>query len=297
MHDNRSLPPLDEPVTPEELARIGVERRGWAGEGEGIAEMGAFAARRALARAEVAPETLDLIVLANWTQRRYIPEHAPALQRLLGAARAFAFDVCGACTGFVYGLAIARAFLHEPRHRRALVVASETTSRRARPGSKGTLILGDGAGAFVLDKDARGPGALIDVELATHGAHHEIMEISPEGWVRTHIPQRELNALAARSIAAVCAPLLQRNRLDWSDIDWFIPHSGTAGVQAAIARELPIQGDRILANFASIGNVSSASIPAALDEHVAAGRVKPGQLVVSAAVGTGWYAAGMLYRP
>jgi len=289
------LPPLDEPVGEEELAKIGVVRRGRAGEGEGIAEMGAAAARRALERAGASADSIDLIILSNWTQRRYIPEHAPRLQKLLGASSAFGFDVCGACTGFLYGLAIARAFLGERRHRRALVVASETTSQRARPGSKGTIILGDAAGAFVLEKDVAAGGELVDVELATDGDHHEIMDISPEGWVRTHIAQRELNALAARSMSSACERLLARNRLDWRDVDWLVPHSGTAGVQAALARALPIPPERVLTNYAEVGNVSSASIPVALDEHL--GKIRPGQLVLSAAVGTGWYTAAALYRP
>ena len=299
MVDNANLPQLDEPVSDEEIARIGVFRRGLAGDGEGIAEMAAAAARSALARAGLDAGDLDIIILANWTRRRYLPEFAPRLKLLIGNERAFAHDIGCACAGFLYGVGAAYEELRNPRYRRALVVASETTSQRARPGSKGTLILGDAAGAFVLerhegDAPARG-GRLLDYELDADGSHHGIMEINASGWVQTYIPQGDLCRLAARSIRDVSARLLERQQLRLGDVTWVIPHSGTAGVQAAIARTLEIAPERVLTNYAQVGNVSSASIPVALDHFVATGRVRPGDVVLSAAVGGGWYAAAALY--
>ena len=298
MHTNATLPPLDEPIAPADLERIGVHRRGWASDAEGIAEMAASAARQALSRARLDPAELDLVIVANWTRRRYLPEFAPTVARLLGAERAFAHELGCACAGFLYGLGTASEFLRNPRYRRALVVASEHTSRRARPGSRGTLILGDAAGAFVLERvevDRPGTGQLVDYELASDGAHAQIMEISDDGWVQTHIPQRELCALAAGSIHDVSGRQLARNGLTLRDVRWVIPHSGTAGVQAAIVRRLEVSPDRVLTNYASVGNVSSASIPVALDHFVASGQVRPGDVVLSAAVGGGWYAAAALY--
>jgi 3-oxoacyl-[acyl-carrier-protein] synthase-3 len=296
MHTNSTLPALEEPVAEADLARIGVFRRGWASSSEGIAEMAAQAARRALAQASLAAADLDLVILSNWTQRRYLPDFAPRLKSLLGADRAFAHDLGCACAGFLYGVGTAMEFLRNPRLRRALVVASEHTSQRARPGSRGTLILGDAAGAFVLERvDTPRGGRLIDYELAADGAQAAIMDIDADGWVHTHISQRELCGLAARSIREVSGRLLARNRRTLGDVTWVIPHSGTAGVQAAIVRELEIPPERILTNFASVGNVSSASIPVALDHFVGAGQVRPGDLVLSAAVGGGWYAAAALY--
>ncbi len=295
-HTNESLPALDSPVTPPELEKIGVARRGWAGEGEGIAEMAVAAARVALSRAEVNPAALDAIVLANWTQRRYIPEFAPKVQALLGASRAFAFDVSTACAGFVYGTATLHGFLQNPRFSRALVIASETTSQRGRPGSKATLVFGDGAGAFVLEADAKHGGTLIDYELAVDGTQHHIMDISEEGWVRTHIKQQELVALTARCFKDVTRAILTRNGLTMAQVDWLIPHSGTAGVQAALIKALEIPKEKVLTNFASIGNTSSAAIPLALDQFIREGKVQKGQLVLSPTVGTGFYSAALLYR-
>jgi 3-oxoacyl-[acyl-carrier-protein] synthase-3 len=302
MYNNDALPPLDEPVTAEDVARIGVFRRGRASPEEGIAEMAAAAARRALAHAGLDAADLDVLILSNWTRRRYLPEFAPRLQSLLGAERAFAHDLGCACAGFLYGVGTASEFLRNPRHGRALVVASETTSQRARPGSRGMLILGDAAGAFVLERadalHARaglGGGRLLDYELDADGEHAGIMEISEEGWVKTHIPQRDLCQLAARSIRDVSARMLARSGRTFADVTWVIPHSGTAGVQAAIVRALEVPAERVLTNFASVGNVSSASIPVALDQFYGAGVVGPGDLDLSAAVGGGWYSAAALY--
>jgi len=296
-HTNATLPPLDKPVGADELAKIGVERRGWAGDDEGIAEMAAEAARRALAHANVDAASLDVIVLANWTQRRFIPEHAPRLQRLIGARRAFAFDVSTACTGFIYGLSIAHGYLQNPRFRRALVVASETTSRRGRPASKSTLVFGDGAGAFVLEAKAPAPSSrIVDYQLESDGDFHEIMTINDAGHVVTHIPQKELNQLAARSFAQVSQRVLERNRLTLADVDWIVPHSGTAGIQATLINTLKVDPKKVLTNFATVGNVSSAAIPVALDDFVRRGTIKRGQLILSPSTGTGWYSAALLYH-
>jgi 3-oxoacyl-[acyl-carrier-protein] synthase-3 len=295
MLTNAELPPFDEPISEEEMDRIGVHRRGWADDSEGIAEMAAAAGRAALERARLSPESLDLVILSNWTGRRYIPEHAPRLLQLLGATRAVGWDVCCACAGFLYALGTAHSFLQNPRWSRVLVVASEHTSRRGRPGSKAKLILADAAGAFVLERKSGAVGRLVDYELATLGEHHGIMDISPEGWVRTHIKQRELNELAAGTMTAVARRLLERNAISLDQVDCIIPHSGTAGVQASVAHALGAPPERILTNFSEVGNVSSASIPVAIDAFVRAGKIRPGDLILSAAVGTGWYAAAALY--
>jgi 3-oxoacyl-[acyl-carrier-protein] synthase-3 len=295
MHTNETLPPLDKPVGPADLEKIGVYTRGWAGDDEGIAEMAAAAARRALERAELEPDAIDLIVLANWTQRRFIPELAPKLQALLGARRAFAFDVCCACAGFVYGVSIAHSYLQNPRFSRALVVASETTSQRGRPASKSTLVFGDAAGAFVLERGAARGGRILDYELITDGEYHGAMEITAEGYVHTNIDQRELNQLATRSFANATSRVLARQGMSLEQVDWIVPHSGTAGIQAALIRTLGVPPEKVLTNFASIGNVSSAAIPAAFDEFVTAGKIKPGDTILSPTTGTGWYAAALLY--
>ena len=295
---NAELPPLDKPYPPEELQKLGVTHRGQADpDTETIPEMAARAAEKALARAGCSADSLDFIVLANWTQRRFLPDFAPALQARIGAHSAFAFDVSTACAGFVYGVAVAAGFLHQPRFHRGLVVASETTSYRARPHSKATLVFGDAAGAFVLERGARPDQArLLDYELMTDGRHHQAMEVNAQGHVVTHIAQKELQALAIHSFSTASQRILERQGMTLDDVTWVVPHSGTAGIQALLLRTLDIEPARVLVNFPRIGNVSSAAIPAALDEHLAAGTIKPGDVILSPTTGSGWYAAAMLYQ-
>jgi len=295
MHTNETLPPLDPPISLEDMDRVGVMRRGWAGEEEGVCEMAASAARRALGQADVSAESLDFIILANWSERRYVPDFAPLVQRALGAKQAFAYDVCCACSGFVYGLAMAQGFLQTPRYRRGLVVASDRSTRLVRPRSRGTLVFGDGAGAAVLERDADHGGRLIDYELRTDGAFHDIMDVGPDGYLRSHIPQKELNALAGRSIGAASRALLARNGLSMDEVRWIVPHSGTAGVQTMVAENLGAPADKILTNLPTIGNVTTASIPAALVQFTEEGKIRPGDLILSASVGLGWQYVAMLY--
>jgi len=288
---------LDKPVTEEQLAKLGVTSRGWAGEGESIPEMAAAAGLRAMERAGITADELDLIVLANWTQRRFIPDFAPKLQALLGAPQAFAFDVSTACAGFAFGAGVAQGFLQNPRHRRCLLVASETTSSRARPHSKATLVFGDAAGAWILERgEVEGAGRLIDLELMTDGTKFDAMGVNEEGHVYTSIDQKSLQQLAIHSFRTATEAVLTRNGLTLDDLDWIVPHSGTAGIQALLLRTLEVDPAKVLINFPRIGNVSSAAIPASLDEFVSRGVVKPGDLVLSPTTGTGWYAAAMLYR-
>ena len=296
VHTNETLPSLERAPTPEQLARLGVRTRHWAGPDEGVAEMGALAAERALARAGVRASEIDLLILANWTQRSYIPEFAPKLQQLLGATRAFAFDLSGACAGFVNGLGILHHFLQNPRYERALLVASETLSQRAKPGSRATLVYGDAAAAWVVERGV-GPGSeIIDYELVTDGAHHGDMGVDANGHVETHVPQVELNALAAQSFTKACRVLLERNRLRIADVDFIVPHSGTEGIQATFIKTLEVSPEKVLSNFRDVGNVSSAAIPVSLEHYIESGQIKPGDLILSPTAGAGWYYAALLYR-
>ncbi|HYQ14690.1 MAG TPA: hypothetical protein VEQ58_03000, partial [Polyangiaceae bacterium] len=130
---NSELAPLDPPHTLAEMDRVGVRARGIAADDEDTMFMALDAAGRALQRAEVSAESLDFVILANWSERRYVPDLAPRLQHELGARRAFAFDVCCACAGFLYGLTVAHGYLQNPRFTRGLVVASDRATRHVRP--------------------------------------------------------------------------------------------------------------------------------------------------------------------
>jgi 3-oxoacyl-[acyl-carrier-protein] synthase III len=292
---NGELPALEPPHSLADMDKVGVRTRGIASDQEDVLFMAVRAAERALARAEVSAQSLDFLILANWTERRYVPDFAPRVQQALGAQRAFAFDVGCACAGFLYGLTMAHGYLQNPRFQRGLVLASDRSTRRLRPRSRATLVFGDAAAAMVVEKDAGRGGRLIDYELRTDGSQHGIMDIDADGYLNPKIKQRELNQLAGRSLAAVSRTLLERNELTLDDVDWLLPHSGTAGVQAMLAEHLGARPEKTLNNLADVGNVTTASIPISLDHFITRGLLKPGQRVLSAAVGLGWQYCAVLY--
>jgi 3-oxoacyl-[acyl-carrier-protein] synthase-3 len=294
---NAELEPLDPPHTLEDMDRVGVLRRGIAANEEDTGSLALSAARKALAQADVSAESLDFLILANWSERRYVPDVAPRIQSALGARRAFAFDVGCACAGFIYALTLAHGYLQNPRTKRGLVIASDTSTRRIRARTRATLVFGDGAAAMVVERDAGRGGRLIDYELRTDGSLHDIMGVDAEGYLEPRIKQRELNPLAGRSLSSVSRALLERRGLSLDDIDWIVPHSGTAGVQAMLAEHLRAPPEKTLNNLAEVGNLAAASIPVALEHFLRVGKVRPGQRVLSAAVGVGWHSCAVLLTP
>jgi 3-oxoacyl-[acyl-carrier-protein] synthase-3 len=295
MVKNSELPALDPPLSVAEMDRIGILQRGIASAEEDVCTMAVRAAESALAQAKISAAALDFLILANWTERRYVPDFAPRVQHALGAQRAFAFDICCACSGFLYGLSLAHGYLQNPKLERGLVIAADRSTMRMRPGSRATLVFGDAAAATVVERNAERGSKLLDYELFTDGTRNGIMDIDADGFLAPHIRQKELNELAGQSIARVSRALLERNRLSLADVDWIIPHSGTAGVQATVSEALAAPTGKILTNLPQIGNVTTASIPAALHHFMELGTVRPGDLLLSASVGLGWQAAAVLY--
>lgn len=295
MVTNRELPPLDPPHSLADMDKVGVRARGIAQDHEDVLYMALRAARSALAQAEVDPLTLDFVILANWSERRYVPDFAPRVQHALGARRAFAYDVGCACAGFLYGLTMAHGYLQNPRFSRGLVLASDRSTRRLKPGSRANLVFGDAAAAMVVERDAPRGARLIDYELRTDGSFNQIMEVDAAGQLEPKIKQRELNQLAGRTLAEVSRALLERNQVTLAELDWILPHSGTAGVQAMLAEHLGAPPEKTLNNLADVGNVTTASIPISLAHFLATGQVKRGDRVLSAAVGLGWQYCAVLY--
>jgi 3-oxoacyl-[acyl-carrier-protein] synthase-3 len=279
----------------KDLQRVGVMSRGEAADDEDVPSMAVRASRAALERADTSAEALDFLLLVHWSERRYVPDLAPRVQELLGAKRAFAFDLGCACAGFVFALSIARGYLQDPRFRRGLVVASDHSRRRVRPGSRAALLFGDGAAAAVVASNVERGFRLIDYELGTDGAQHELMDVGADGYLVTHVRQRELNELAVASLIRAGRNLLARQRLTFTDVDYIVPHSGTAGIQSMLAEALSLPRAKILTNLPSVGNVTAASIPTALDHFVRAGTLRAGHRVLLLAVGVGWhFVAGLV---
>lgn len=282
--------------TQEDTAELGVRSLHIADEEETLEYMAAEAARAALRHADAAAADIDLLVLANWTDRQFIPEIGPAVAAAIGADGAVAFDVCAACVGFVHGVQTASALLTaHPGWQRAVVVAADRFAHRARPGTRGQLVFGDAAGAVVLEKgDPDDPQGVLDSVLdcdATQAG--TVAARPPEGWL---VPRPELIDLAVRSSAQVAHDVLDRNDLKITDIDWLVPHPGNNAIHAGVRELLDLPAEKFITNLADRGNTGCASIPSTLSEFSVKGILRPGDLVLSTAVGSGWYCGGLLYR-
>ena len=288
--------------------RTGIQERRIAGPEMGAAEMGARASRIAMERAGVHPGEIDLIVLATATPDRLLPATACDMQALIGATNAAAFDVSAACSGFLYALTIAEGYLAAGRGEIALVVSSEKMSGIVDWGDRSTCVLfGDGAGAAIVRRAQNGRG-LISSFMRSDGTLAELLW-RPAGGVRVpmdiavlderqHLVKmagREVFKAAVRSMAEAADQALLRAGLTGDDIDLLIPHQANMRIIEATARYANVPMEKVYVNIERYGNMSSATVPIALDEAVEQGRVKPGDNVLMVAFGAGFtWASGVV---
>ncbi len=279
--------------------RTGIKERRFAGPGESTGSLATAAARVALDTAGVSAEALDLIVLATCTPDRPLPATAAAVQRDLGVSCP-AFDMNAACAGFIYGMATSTAFIESGAADRILLIGAETLSRVINMHDRTTCVLfGDGAGAVVLEPSST-PG-VIDSSLHLDGNEYELLTI-PAGGVeepansdsvaegRHKIAMRSGQSVFKKAVvgmASACASLLEKNGLSKDDVDVVVPHQANARIIAAVADRLHLPPERVFVDMEWVGNTSAASIPIAIDRAWRAGRLHPGQLVLTTAFGAG----------
>jgi len=269
--------------------RTGIRSRRRADDGTRLTDLAAAAGARALADARLAPEALDLVIVATLSQDRTLPNAAPLVAHELGARRAGAFDLGSACTGFVAGLAAGGALVEAGRAEHVLVIGAEVLSRHTDPTDKRTAALfGDGAGAAVLS--GGGPGWLGEVVLGSDGAGGDLIH-TEDGLIRMDGHETFQQAVARLADGAVRA--CGAEGLDLDDIDLFVFHQANARILAAVAERLALPRERVVDCIGELGNTSAASIPLALAHARDEGRLGPGARVLLAAFGAGltWGAA------
>jgi 3-oxoacyl-[acyl-carrier-protein] synthase-3 len=288
------------------VERTGIRQRHIAADGELTSDLATAAARAALARAGLRPESIDLILVATSTPDHTFPACAAAVQRKLGAARAAAFDLQAVCSGFIYALAVADKFLVTGQAKTALVVGSETFSRLLDWQDRTTCVLfGDGAGAVVLRAE-EGTGTAFDRGvLATHlgsdGRHYDDLYVDggPSSTGTTgHLRMngREVFRHAIQTLTAASQRVLDAAGLTVDDVDWLVPHQANLRILDAVAKRLGIGAERVLITVDRHANTSAASIPLALAEAAADGRLRPDQLLVLNAMGGGFTWGSALVR-
>ncbi len=291
-------------------SRSGIGERRIAADDETTATMGVAAAREALAVAGWDAAALDLIVLATSTPDHYAyPSSACLVQAALGASRAGAFDLSAACSGFVYALIVAAQMLQGGAYRRALVIGSDVNSRILDWRDRGTCVLfGDGAGAVALEATVA-PGGLVSSELGAdgHGAEYLIVPAGGSRQPASHetVERREhfirMNGaevfrFSTLIVPAVLERLCQQAGVAPADVDLLIPHQANSRILQSAARRLALQEGAIFSNLEFYGNTSAGSVPIALCEALAAGRIRPGQLLALVGFGAGLTWAGALWR-
>jgi 3-oxoacyl-[acyl-carrier-protein] synthase-3 len=284
------------------VERTGIRERRIAAPEQSVAMLSRDASLIALERAGVGPEELDAIVLATASPDRLLPSTACDLQALLGATNAAAFDIAAACPGYVYALTVAEGLIASEQSRTVLVVGAEKLSTITDFEDRSTAILfGDGAGASVVRRaDGSGRG-LLSTFLRSDGRLAPLLYRPGGGSAdpisekvvceRSHYMKmagREVFKAAVLAMAEACDEALTRAGVSAEEIDLLIPHQANLRIIEATAKHAGISMSKVMVNLDRYGNTSSASIPLALDQAIAEGRVRPGSLLLLVAFGAGF---------
>ncbi len=281
--------------------RTGISERHMATEAEATSDLAYHAAIQALAAANLDAADLDMVLVATVTPDMFFPSTACILQDRLQSRRAAAMDISAACSGFVYGLAVADGLLRLGTMRTLLLVGAETLTKIVNWRDRNTCVLfGDGAGAVVL-KASEGDRGILSTHLFSDGAkgpqlmmpgggsrHPVSQQLVDEGLAAIQMSNgNEVFKVAVRAMEDAALTALKHNHLDVGDVDLLVPHQANLRIINAVGQRLGLCEDRMCVNIQKYGNTSAASIPLALDEAVKVGRVKPGDLLLLCAFGGG----------
>ncbi|MEL7100820.1 MAG: beta-ketoacyl-ACP synthase III [Pseudomonadota bacterium] len=277
-------------------ARSGIERRHFAGPDDTTASMAAAAAEAALAHAGRSIDDVDAIIVATSTADLTFPSAATMVQERLGMTRGFAYDVQAVCAGFVYALANANAQIVSGQADRILVIGAETFSRIIDMQDRATCVLfGDGAGAVLLEASV-GAGTpedrgILSVDLNSDGRLRDLLYV--DGGVSTgttgylRMQGNQVFRHAVEKLAATAHKAMERAGVTANDVDWIVPHQANIRIIQGTAKKMGLPMEKVVVTVQNHGNTSAASIPLALSVAQSEGQLKPGQLIVTEAIGGG----------
>ncbi|GGB88736.1 beta-ketoacyl-ACP synthase III [Pseudoduganella buxea] len=286
-------------------SRSGITARHYAAPEQVSSDLGVQAARRALEMAGLAPNDIDLIIVASSTPDFLgsFPSTACIVQRKLGMTNtSAAVDVQAVCSGFVYAVASADSFIKSGMHKNVLVIGTEVFSRILNFEDRTTCVLfGDGAGAIVMTA-AREPGILA-CKLHADGRHADILSVpgnvaggAVAGSAFLYMDGQAVFKLAVTVLEQVANEALDKAGMTPDQIDWLIPHQANIRIMKGTAKKLGLPLEKMVVTVDQHGNTSAASIPLALDVAVRDGRVKPGDVVMMEGVGGGFTWGAVLAR-
>lgn len=288
--------------------RTGIRERRVAPKGMGASKVSVPAALQALDAAGLMAKDIDLIITTTITPDTMCPAAACWIQAEIGADRAAAFDLNAACTGFVYGLQAADAYIRSGLAHYVLLISVDIMTRVTNWSDRSSAILwGDGAGAVVLGPGEDGRKGLMYSRVYSDGRSGELIlivgggsRLSPinaaDAEAQAHtlkMKGQETFKIAVRCLTEACLEALEKNGMTVDDIDMFIPHQANMRIIEAVAKRLELPMERVSVTIQKYGNMSAATIPVALDEWVRAGKIRRGDNLLMAAVGGGltWGAA------
>jgi len=284
--------------------RTGIRERRWVEGDVGASELGEHAAREALAEAGIEAKDLDLILFATLSPDLNFPGSSCLLQARLGVPGIATMDIRNQCTGFLYGLSTADAFIRSGMMKNILVVGGEVHSSGLDMSTRGrdvTVLFGDGAGAAVLtatDGDSR----IIDHELHADGRYAEILMVeAPASRSNPRLTQEMIDRAAhfpkmdgkhvfkhaVERLPEVARSILARNNLTLDDVALLVPHQANMRINEMVVRQLGFPPEKVVHNIQKYGNTTAASIPIALHEAAQEGRIKTGEIVLMVAFGAG----------
>ncbi len=277
-------------------SRSGIERRHFSAEGQTTSDLATRAARAALEDAGMQADEIDAIVLATSTADLTFPSAATMVQANLGMTKGFAFDVQAVCAGFVFALANANALILSGQASRVLVIGAETFSRLMDWTDRGTCVLfGDGAGALILER-AEGAGTpadrgILSTDLNSDGRYKDLLYVDGGASTGTtghlRMEGKEVFRHAVEKLAETAHAALEKAGLSSADVDWIVPHQANIRIIEGTAKRMQVPMDHVVVTVQDHGNTSAASIPLALSVGKARGQIKPGDLLVTEAIGGG----------
>ena len=275
--------------------RTGIRQRRVA-TSEGTSDLAAKAAERAIEQAGIKPEEIDLIILATSSQDYCFPSGACEVQGRVGAVNAVCYDLSAACTGFVFALNTAQAFIQSGVYRTALVVGSEVLSKLIDWKDRSTCVLfGDGAGAVVVRADETG---ILGFQMHSDGTKGNVLTCgarSNGNFLMNQKPElsymtmdgQEVFKFAVKRVPEVISQLLEKTGTPIEEIRYFVLHQANYRIIESVAKRLKVGMEKFPANMEYYGNTSGASIPLLLDEMNRAGKLNPGDKIILSGFGGG----------
>ena len=282
------------------MTRTGISERRIANEEETVSHMGKEAALQALKKANMSPDDIDLIITSTMSPDTLCPSTATLIQHGIKAYNSAAFDISAACSGFIYGLSIASAYIQSGLAKNILLVSTEKNSAFVDYEDRNTcVIFGDGAGACIITNE--GPGLVVrSFDIGADGSEGHLIQIPAGGSKRPASSEtvdqrlhyikmngRETFKHAVRRMESSAKSCLEKAEIDEKDIRWIVPHQANLRIIEALAKRFEIPHDHVAITIGKYGNTSSSTIPIALDILLSEGKIVPKDILLLAAFGAG----------